>query len=81
MVIEIDATDRLLADLIVQGRQSRKLTQERLAEIIGVDHRTIQRWEAGESIPQPSHIDALSTIIPVEMRASFREAVKKISNT
>ncbi len=76
MLFETDAPDRLLADLIVQGRKKHKLTQERLAEMIGVDCRTVQRWESGESIPQPLHIEALAIILP-EMRESFREAVQK----
>ena len=76
MILETDVVDRPLADLIILGRTNRKLTQERLAEMVGVDWRTVQRWESGESVPWPLHIEALSTIMP-EMKASFREAVKK----
>src|SRR5712691_691389 len=35
-----------------QLREGRGLTQEQVAEKIGCDVRTVQRWEAGEQVPR-----------------------------
>jgi len=36
-------------------RKQHNLSQGKLAEKIGVDTKTIGRWESGESLPRPSH--------------------------
>lgn len=41
------------ADLIFQLRQTLGLTQERLAQKLGVSFPTINRWENGRSKPSP----------------------------
>jgi transcriptional regulator with XRE-family HTH domain len=38
---------------LAQARRSRGLSQEALAERLGIDPRTVGRWESGESEPQP----------------------------
>lgn len=43
-------------------RESRKLTQTRLAELIGVNSRAYNRWERGNFVPQ---VDALIKIADV----------------
>jgi transcriptional regulator with XRE-family HTH domain len=45
----------ILYQWIKQLRLKNNLTQEELAEIFGVDPRTVQRWENGETRPQPRH--------------------------
>lgn len=38
------------------------MSQEELAELVGVHRGTVARWEAGECEPQPRHVDALSEV-------------------
>ncbi len=41
------------------ARLQRGLTQERLAEIVGVEPKTVQRWEGGQSTPRPYALQRL----------------------
>lgn len=40
---------------IKRTRQKHDLTQEALAEKLGVDPRTVRRWESGDTEPRPRH--------------------------
>ena len=76
LAVETHVDDRLFGAVIKQGRERHRLTQERLAELIDVDTRTVQRWEAGECIPWPLYIESIISTMP-EIEASLREAIKK----
>ena len=49
-----------IGDNIQITRQAAGLTQERLAEEIGVSRQTIAKWEAGETSPDLEHAAALA---------------------
>lgn len=49
-----------------QLRRRKGLTQAKLAEIMGVEQPTIQRWEAGKREPELSQIFALAEALDVE---------------
>ncbi|BEL07784.1 hypothetical protein Q0Z83_059750 [Actinoplanes sichuanensis] len=54
---------------LVAARVARNLTQEEMAERLGVSRRTVQRWEDDEpSRPQPAHVRKLQSALglPVE---------------
>lgn len=38
------------------ARIARGLTQEKLAELVGVEPRSVQRWEADQARPRPGHM-------------------------
>ncbi len=40
-------------DRLVSTRKTAGFSQERLAEVVGVERSTVQRWERGETCPQP----------------------------
>ncbi|MGH3832869.1 MAG: helix-turn-helix domain-containing protein, partial [Pseudonocardiaceae bacterium] len=46
---------------LVAARKAAGLSQERLAEMMGVERSTVQRWEVGHSTPQPGHRPELAT--------------------
>jgi transcriptional regulator with XRE-family HTH domain len=50
---------------LVAARRAAGLSQERLAERLEVERSTVQRWEAGQSTPQPWHRPRLATVLGV----------------
>ena len=55
---------RFLQDL----RKERKLTQEQLAERMGVARRTVSRWETGSNMPDMDILIELSDLYEVDLR-------------
>ena len=41
----------MLKDIILTNRKPKNMTQEQLAEQLGVARQTISKWELGETIP------------------------------
>ena len=62
-----DATSSIVArrQRLVQRRKVLGLTQEALAELVGVGRSTVVRWEHGESEPQPSIRPNLARVLKV----------------
>jgi transcriptional regulator with XRE-family HTH domain len=50
---------------LIAARKAAGLSQERLAERMGVDRSTVQRWEAGQSTPQPSLRPKLARVLGI----------------
>ena len=48
-------------------RKKRNLTQEALAELVGVTRQTIAKWESGESVPDLSLAGKLSGALDVTL--------------
>jgi len=49
-----------IAENILASRQAVGLTQEQLAEAVGVSRQTVAKWEAGETSPDLEHAAALA---------------------
>jgi transcriptional regulator with XRE-family HTH domain len=49
-------------------RKEKRLTQEQLAEQIGVSRRTVSRWETGSNLPDLDVLIELSDIYSVDLR-------------
>ncbi|MFC2036129.1 multiprotein-bridging factor 1 family protein [Chloroflexota bacterium] len=52
-----------ISDKIRQCRSSKGWTQEKLARNIGVSLNTVQRWEAGKTIPSPLAMEKLQNLL------------------
>src|SRR5438477_12970604 len=52
---------------LAERRKAVGLSQERLAEIVGVDRSTVVRWERGDTEPQPWHRPRLARAIKVSV--------------
>jgi len=44
---------------IAEKRRAKNLTQEQLAELLGVSNKTISKWETGKSMPDYSVVESL----------------------
>jgi transcriptional regulator with XRE-family HTH domain len=51
-----------------QLRNEKKLTQEQLAEVLGVSGRTVSRWETGSNLPDLSILVQISEYYGVEIK-------------
>ena len=51
-----------------QLRNEKGITQEQLAEILGVSGRTVSRWETGTNLPDISILVEISEYYNVEMK-------------
>lgn len=49
-------------DQLRAAREGRHLSREQLAELVGATRLNIGRWERGEAIPDPRHMEALCTL-------------------
>ncbi len=54
-----------LAEKIYELRKTNKLSQEQLAEKIGVSRQSISKWESGETSPELERVVALSEVFDV----------------
>lgn len=56
-----------VAERLKTLRESRKLTQTRLAELIGVNSRAYNRWERGNFVPQLDTLIKIADILNVTL--------------
>jgi transcriptional regulator with XRE-family HTH domain len=58
-------------------RRSRKWTQARVADALGVDRGTISRWERGVILPSVDRLGQLSRLFEIPFADLFTVAPKK----
>lgn len=58
-----------IGNFLKELRGERALTQEQLAEALGVSRRTVSRWETGSNLPDLDVLLLLSDFYAVELRA------------
>jgi AbrB family looped-hinge helix DNA binding protein len=58
---------------IASLRKKKGLSQEALADKIGVSRQTIAKWESGESAPDVVHCDAMADLFDVTLDALVHE--------
>ena len=58
-----------LGENIYNLRKQKKMSQENLAEKIGVTRQTISNWELGESTPNPKQLQLLSKFLDISVDA------------
>ena len=65
-----------IADNILATRMSLHLTQEKLAEAVGVSRQTVAKWESGDTSPDLEHAAALADALgcTVDALANFDSA-------
>jgi len=67
----VDETLRTWGTNIRQVRKALGFTQERLADLVGVKHPTVCRWEKGQIEPRRQHKAAIAKALHVDMNLLF----------
>lgn len=65
-----------IGERIKAARKAKKMTQEKLAEKLGVSPQAVSNWERGEFIPEPEHLTALADILHLSVDGLFAEEEK-----
>ena len=52
-------------ELICKLRKSRKMTQKQIADILGIEAKTVSKWETGRGFPDISYVTELADIFGV----------------
>ncbi len=60
-----------LGSNIADRRKRRGLTQEKLAELVGVSFQAVSQWERDESLPDTAHLLALAGALDASLDALF----------
>ena len=62
---------------IREARLARKLSQEQLAERLGVSFQAVSSWETGKFVPDSDHLPALAKELDISLDALFAEGERK----
>ena len=65
-------TKELLGLRVKELRKKRKLTQEKLSEIIGVDNGYISKLEVGQNFPSIGTLEKIANVLNVELADFFQ---------
>lgn len=57
----------LLGNAIVEARRKKKLTQQQLADALGVTNKTVSKWECGRGLPDQSMFLPLEQILEISV--------------
>lgn len=64
-------TRKLLGHRIKELRLARKLKQSELAELIGIEPRSVSKIESGFHFPKDEHLEKISIALGVEIKDLF----------
>jgi transcriptional regulator with XRE-family HTH domain len=70
-MVEAMDNKKLLGSRIKELRKSRGLTQERLAEELGIDPKHMSRLEVGRGYPSFETLENISKVLKIEMKEIF----------
>lgn len=57
----------MIAENIITLRKAASLSQEALAEKLGVSRQTVAKWETGESVPDVLRCDAMAELFEINL--------------
>lgn len=61
----------MISEIIRRARESAGLSREQLAELIGVNPRSVRRWESGETDPGLDSLRAVASALGCELVISL----------
>jgi len=60
-----------IGKFIAESRKSKNMTQEQMAEQLGVSNRTVSRWENGKNLPDPSLFIPICDLLDISISELF----------
>lgn len=71
---EKEKNAKTLGEVLKQHRLDCKMTQEFVAETLGVSRQAVSKWESGTSAPSTTNLMALAKLFGVEAEELLKEA-------
>lgn len=68
-----------MSKAIREGRDRLGMSQEALAERLGVSRQAVSKWEMGTSVPSPENRRALSEILGTDLQVEMRNSAARPS--
>ena len=70
---DIEKSQKSLGEILKQHREACKMTQEFVAEAVGVSRQAVSKWENGTSDPSTSNLIALAKLFKISAEDLLRE--------
>lgn len=58
-------------------RKRKRISQEKLSELVGVSRQTVSRWEQGDSYPSADHLTKLSEVLDVPIDTLLQACISR----
>ena len=71
---EKDENAKTLGEILKQHRMRCKMTQEFIAETLGVSRQAVSKWENGTAAPSTTNLMAMAQLFGVEAAELLKEA-------
>ena len=71
---EKDENAKTLGEILKQHRMRCKMTQEFIAETVGVSRQAVSKWENGTAAPSTTNLMAMAKLFGVEAAELLKEA-------
>ena len=68
-----------ISESILKLRESYCLSQEKLAELIGVSRQTVQKWESGASLPEIDRLIKISNCFGLSLDALIKHNGRRVT--
>ncbi len=66
-----------LGSRIAEARKNRSMTQEQLADRLGVSFQAVSTWERGENLPDTGHLAALAKALNLSLDSLFADDIHR----
>jgi Zn-dependent peptidase ImmA (M78 family)/transcriptional regulator with XRE-family HTH domain len=65
--------DELFAQKLRQARERNRLTQEQVAQVLGVSQELVSLWETGKRVPSAFHLSRLVSLYGIDSESLFHD--------
>jgi len=67
----------MLKEIILEKRKEKNMTQEQLAEQLGVARQTVSKWELGETLPDVENLKKMAVLFEFSIDEALGLEVEK----